>query len=106
MHRLQDAYYHQSNCLSFLTSVLDPGVEVNVSRKLCSNPKRLDLRIVQPVTVQLVSIFGWLNICHAPATTILRGHRDPLVIGRDQKVWGIAREDGGLHNAHERVQKG
>jgi hypothetical protein len=61
---------------------------------------------VQPVTVQLVSTFGWLNICHAPATTILRGHRDPLVIGRDQKVWGIAREDGGLHNAHERVQKG
>jgi hypothetical protein len=96
---------HQSNYLFFITSVLDPGVEVNVSRKLCSNPIRLDLRIVQPVTVQLISTFGWFNICHAPAATILRGQRYPLVIGRDQNVWGVASEEGGLNNAHwhERV---
>lgn len=43
-----DAYYHQSDYLYLLTTgrVPDPGVEVNVSRKLSSNPERLDLRVV------------------------------------------------------------
>ena len=99
-----NAYYRQSNHLFTLTSVPDPSVEVNVSRKFSSNPKRLDSRKVQPVTVQLISTFGWLNICHAPAATIIRGHRDPIVIGRDQNVWGVACEDGGLRNTHEGVQ--
>lgn len=101
MYLPQDAYYQY---LFSLTSILDPGVKVNVPRKPCSNPKRLDLRIVQPVTVQFISTFGWLDICRAPAATIVRGQRDPLIIGRDQKVWRGAREDGGLHNAHKRVQ--
>jgi hypothetical protein len=78
---------------------------VNGSRKLCSDPKGLDSRIVQPVTVQLISILAWLNICNAPTTIVGRKHRDPLFLRCNFDVWGVACEDGGLYNAHERVQK-
>src|SRR5713226_3954680 len=98
-------YSTESNCLFTLTGVLDPTGKVDVSRKLCSNPKRLDLRIVQPVTIQLISPFVWLNICDAPTALINRSHRDPLIIRRDLHVWEAACEEGGLHNAHERVRK-
>ncbi len=82
----QDVYYHQSNSLFSLVDVLDPVGEANISCKLHSNPKRLDLRIMQPVAVQLISTLGRFDICHAPAAHILRSHRDPLVVGRDLNV--------------------
>jgi hypothetical protein len=31
--------------------------------------------------------------------------RDPVVIRRDLNVWGVAHEDGGPNDVHERVQK-
>jgi len=77
---------------------------VKGSRKLCSNPKKFDSRIVQPITIQLISSFGWPNICSTPTAIISGNYRDPVIIRRDLNVWRIAREDGGLHNVHVTVQ--
>jgi hypothetical protein len=60
---------------------------------------------VQPITIQLISSFGRLNICSTPTATISGSYRDPVIIRRDLNVWRIAREDGGLHNAHVTVKK-
>lgn len=93
-----------TNHLFSLTFDLDPVREVNRSRKLCSNPKRFDSRIVQPITVQLISTLGWPNVCKAPTATIDRNNRDPLVVGCDLDVRGVACEEGRLHKAHKGVQ--
>jgi hypothetical protein len=105
MYRQRDARCHQSDHLFILFAVLHPAGEVNESRKLCSNPKRVDSRIVQPVTIQLMSTLGWPKICKLPTAAIGRSHRDPLVVRRDLNIWRVAREEGGLHNVHEGVQK-
>lgn len=102
-YRQQGACRYEANDL--IRPYFNPVRKIDGSRKLRSNPKGLDLRKVQPVTVQLISVLGWLNICNTPAATIGRNNRDPLVVRRDLNVWGIGFEDGGLHNAHERVQK-
>jgi hypothetical protein len=60
---------------------------------------------VQPITIQLISSFGWPNICKTPTACIGEKCRDPVVIRRDLNVWRIARENGGLHNARVTFQK-
>jgi hypothetical protein len=87
-----------------LTTDLDSVREEDGSRKLCSDPKRFDSRIVQPITIQLISSFGWPNVCRTPTALISGKCRDPVIIrlGRDLNVWGVARENGGLHNARVR----
>ena len=64
----------QYNYLSILTAVLDPAGQVNEPGKLCSNPKRLGLRIVQPVAVRLIPTLGWPNICNALTDIMGRRH--------------------------------
>jgi hypothetical protein len=88
-----------------LTTDLDPVREVKGSRKLCSNPKRFESRIVQPITIQLISSFGWLNIRSAPTATINERCRNPVIIRGYLNVRRVAREDGGLHNARVTAQK-
>ena len=87
-----------------LTTDLDPVREVKSSRKLCSNPKKFDSRIVQPITIQLISSFGWPNICGMPTATINGRYGDPVIIRRDLDVFRTGREDGGLHNVGVTVQ--
>jgi hypothetical protein len=60
---------------------------------------------MQPITIQLVSSFGWPNICSTPTATISGSYRAPVIIRCDLNVRRIAREDGGLHNVHVTVQK-
>ena len=96
--------YLSLNLLINLTTDLDPVREVKSSRKLCSNPKKFDSRIVQPITIQLISSFGWPNICGMPTATINGRYGDPVIIRRDLDVFRTGREDGGLHNVGVTVQ--
>ena len=84
-----------------LRSKLHTVGEKNCPREFGSNPKRLDLREMQPVTITCMTLFARADVRQLPTAIIKWSDGQPLVIGGDLDVLGSSGKQRGLHKTCE-----